>query len=191
MSVKLYDDAIVESFRSLMQDNRISILPVEQALRFSAQLQRDDIRFPLISTYRLGYSIRENDVNYYGLNTGGYRKRNDNGTNTFVQIVPIKINYQLDIFTVDRESCDNIIRELVFYLLQTPSLTVKIPYDINMEHRFNLYMEPDIVDNSDTVEHTNKGVLFRNTLNLYTDDAYLFSNRTQLHGNVSGNVHTI
>ena len=35
MSVKAYDDAIINEFRRVFNDNTIYILPVENAIRFS------------------------------------------------------------------------------------------------------------------------------------------------------------
>ena len=120
--------------------------------------------------------------------SGGYQSRNANGTNTFAQIIPIRINYQMDIFTVDKITGDELVRELIFHIMQNPTLTVDVPYNLNMEHKFNLFLESDVVNNSDTIEHVDKGVKFRNTLTFYTDDAYLFASREQLHGNVTGRV---
>lgn len=191
MSVYFYDKALVTHFRDILDDNRIHILPVEQAIRFTAQLQRDDVKFPLISTTRLGYSIRSSDRNFAALHSGGYQRRTSEGTNMFAQIIPIRIEYQLDVFTVDQRSCDELIRELIFHISQHPTLSVEIPYCLDTEHVFNIFLDDDIVDNSDTVEHVNKGVLFRNTLTLYTDDAYLFASREQLHGKVTSDVHTM
>ena len=39
---------------------------------------------------------------------------------------------------------------------------------------FNFDINPDITDNSDTVEHVNKGVLYRYTSTWVVKDAYLF-----------------
>lgn len=190
MSVGLYDKAIIDHFREIFDDERIHILPVEHAIRFTAQLQKDDVKFPLISTTRLNYSIRTSDVNFHALRQGGYQNRNSNGTNMFAQIIPIRINYQMDIFTVDKTTGDELVRELVFHIMQNPTLMVDVPYKLNMEHNFNIFLDSDIVDNSDTIEHLDKGVRFRNTLTFYTDDAYLFASREQLHGNVTGTVKT-
>ena len=191
MSVYRYDEAIIKHFRDILDDNRISILPVEHAIRFTAQLQKDDVRFPLISTTRLSYSIRQSDVNFTGLRRGGYQNRNSDGTNTFAQIIPIRIEYQMDIFTVDKRTGDELVRELVFHIMQNPTLQVEVPYDLDMIHNFNIFLGADIVDNSDTIEHLDKGVRFRNTLTFYTDDAYLFASKKQLHGNVTGSVNTL
>ena len=110
MSVHRYDKAIIDHFRDILDDERIHILPVELAIRFTAQLRKDDVKFPLISTTRLGYSLRLSDVNFFGLHSGGYQNRNDNGTNTFAQVIPIRINYQMDIFTVDKITGDELVR---------------------------------------------------------------------------------
>lgn len=190
MSVGLYDKAIVNHFRDILDDERIHILPVEHAIRFTAQLTKDDVKFPLISTTRLNYSIRSSDINFYGLRQGGYQNRNSDGTSTFEQIIPIRINYQMDIFTVDKRTGDELVRELVFHILLNPTLQVEVPYGLNAKRDFNIYLDSDIVDNSDTIEHLDKGVRFRNTLTFYTDDAYLFASRQQLHGNVTGVVKT-
>lgn len=188
MSVNRYDEALINHFREIFDDSRIHILPVEQAIRFTAQLRQDNIVFPLISTNRLGYSIKTSEINFNGLRNGGFQNRGENGINTFAQIIPIRINYQVDVFTVSKAQGDELIRELVFHIMLNPTLKVEIPYQLNMKHVFNIFLESDIVDNSDTVEHVNKGVLFRNTLSLYTDDAYLFKSRQELHGKVTGDV---
>lgn len=191
VSVYRYDEAIIDKFRDIFDDNRIHILPVENAIRFTAQLQKDDVKFPLISTTRLGWSIRSSDVNFAAKMTGGLHHRENNNTNVFAQIIPIRIEYQLDIFTVDRQSGDELTRELVFYFYQHPTLTVRFPYMLNGEHHFNLYLDNDVVDNSETIEHVNKGVMFRNTLTFYTDDANLFAGDVQLQGKVISDVEDL
>jgi hypothetical protein len=190
LSVRFYDDAIIKHFRELFDDNRIHILPVENAIRFTAQLKQDNVDFPLISTNRTGWSIRTDEVNWTGMRIGGFQKRNDDGTNTFAKVIPIRITYQVDVFTVDKATGDDIIRELAFSILSRPTLEVDIPYKLDMKHNFNIFMDGEVIDNSDTVEHINKGVLFRNTFTMYTDDAYLFASNIQNHGNITGSVHT-
>lgn len=188
MSVNLYDKALIDHFRDIFDDSRIHILPVEQAIRFTAQLRQDNVIFPLISTNRLGYSIKLSEVNFHGLRNGGFQNRNADNTKTFAQIIPIRINYQVDVFTVSKAQGDELLRELIFHIMLHPTLQVEIPYKLDMEHNFNIFLESDIVDNSDTVEHVNKGVLFRNTITLYTDDAYLFKSRNELQGKVEADV---
>lgn len=191
MSVKAYDDAIINEFRRVFNDNTIHILPVENAIRFSAQLTKDNVRFPMISTTRLGYSIRTDNVNFAAKMIGSFVTRDGKNNNIFAQTVPIRIEYQMDVFTVDRESCDEIVRELIFFFMQHPTLTAHFEYGLDIDHTFNLYLNSEIVDNSDTVEHVNTGVMFRNTLTFYTDDALLFRSKKQRQGEIIANVVTL
>jgi hypothetical protein len=191
MSVKAYDDAIINKFRSIFNDNTIYILPVENAIRFSAQLNRDDVRFPMISTTRLGYSVRNADINLAAKTWGNFVTRDGKNNNIFAQTIPIRIEYQMDVFTVDRASCDEIVRELIFFFAQHPTLIAHFDYGLNIDHNFNLYQNDEIVDNSDTVEHVNNGVLFRNTLTFYTDDARLFRSKKIIQGEVVASVATM
>ena len=117
MSIKAYDDAIINEFRRVFNSETVYILPVENAVRFMAQLKKDNVLFPLISTMRLGFSIRGDKVNQNAKMIGSFAKREDNN-NIYAQCIPIRIEYQLDIFAVDKETCDNISRELIFYIYQ-------------------------------------------------------------------------
>ena len=188
MSVKSYDDAIIKKFREVFIDNTIYILPVENAIRFSAQLRRDDVRFPMISTTRLGYSIINSNVHHNAKMIGSYVRRDGENDNIFAQSIPIRIEYQLDVFAVDRETCDEIVRELVFFIFQHPTLEAHFEYGLDIVQNFNIFLNDDIVDNSDTVEHINNGVMFRNTLTFYTDDARLYRHKKQIQGEVTATV---
>ena len=172
----LYDDAIISKFRDLFDTDKIFIVPPERAKETRAQLSNDNIDFPLISLDRRGWSMLPEHSNWTASRKGVADSISPNGKANMMHILPIRINYQLDVYTVDRVSCDEIMRELIFYFTLHPSMTVKIPYGLNTEHKFNVFFNPDIEDNSDTVEHINKGTLFRYTATLYTDDAYLYAN---------------
>lgn len=184
MSIKSYDDAIINQFRKVFNSNTVYILPVENAIRFSAQLKRDDVTFPMISTTRLGYSIVGNNVNHNAKMIGSFAKRDGKNNNLFAQSIPIRIEYQLDVFSVDRQTCDDIVRELIFYFYQYPTLQAHFEYGLDFDHNFNLFLNDDITDNSDTVEHINNGVMFRNTLTFYTDDSRLFRRKNQKQGEI-------
>lgn len=190
-AVGLYDDAIVTSFRKLLRDQTISIIPPENAIRFAAQVRKDKANLPIVSLNRLGFSIKLDEINQKARNIGSFVTRNGNNENIFAQVIPIRIEYQIDVFTVDRVTCDAICRELIFYMIQHPTLQVTVPYGLDIKHDFNLFLDSDVVDNSDTIEHTEKGVKFRYTLTFYCDDAYLFRQYSQKQAEIVASVGTI
>jgi len=115
MSVYLYDKAIAELFNSITGDS-IMIQPPENAIRNTAQLNGDRMQFPLVSINRTNYSIRSEERNFNALHQGGTVRINDNSNVTMARILPIRIDYQVDVFTVDKKMNDEIVRELLFYL---------------------------------------------------------------------------
>lgn len=191
MSVKAYDDAIVSRFRSIFNDSTISILPPENAIRYIAQLRKDKVELPLISIMRTGYSIVGSMVNQSAKMTGSFTRRDDVNNGLFARSLPIRIEYQLDVYTVDRWSNDELCRELIFFFYQHPTLKAHFDYGLGIDHNFNLFIDDDIVDNSDTVNHTDFGVMFRSTFTFYTDDARLFQSYKQIQGEVVASVNII
>jgi hypothetical protein len=172
--IYLYDEAIVNKFRTIFDDSRITVQPPENAIRYVAQLSEDDVSFPLISLNRTAWSIRAGDISWAQSRTGIANRVNSDNTISVMRAIPIRLEYQLDIYTVDRLTNDEIYRELIFYFIKHPTLEVDIPYTVDGKHVFNLDINPDITDNSDTVEHVNKGVLYRYTSAWVVKDAYLF-----------------
>ena len=172
--IYLYDNAIVDKFRSLFKDSRITVQPPENAIRYVAQLSNDDVKFPLISLNRTSWSLRSGDISWAQSRTGVANRLIPDNTISVMRAIPIQMEYQLDVYTVDRLTNDEIYRELIFYFIKNPTLEVEIPYTVDNKHVFNLDINPDITDNSDTVEHVNKGVLYRYTSTWVVKDAYLF-----------------
>jgi hypothetical protein len=186
----VYDVAIIDKLRSVFKDNTISILPVEDAFRFVSQLNADKLDLPTISTTRLGITILSSQVNQAAKTIGHYVGRDGENNNVYVQSIPIRIEYQMDIFTVDRASNDAIVRELIFFFMLKPTLVAHYRYGLNIDHNFNLFLNEDVTDNSDTLEHVNSGVKFRTTLTFYTDDARLVRRKRQRQGDIAAVVKT-
>ena len=176
MSAYIYDSAVTNLFESITGD-KIFVNPPETAFRNVSQLNGDKLKFPLINLNRTNLSIRTDEVNFNALHEGATVRMNDDNTVTHARVLPIRIEYQVDVFTVDKKMNDEIVRELLFYLYVHPTHIVKIGYGLDFEHKFNLYLDPDVQDNSDVVSHINNGVIFRSTFTMYCPDAYLWSSK--------------
>lgn len=185
MSVYLYDNAIVETFKSIINDDRIYITPAENVIRTIARLNDDDVQFPMISLTRTGTQLQPShfSMRYDGLPV--YADYN-NEVMQKLQAMPIRINYQVDIWTRNREENDNLVRELVFYLSTHQAMYVDIPYELNQKHVFTFALDNTIDDNSDIINHKNSGEYFRQTLTAYVDDAYLWKTSKAPTVNVTG-----
>jgi hypothetical protein len=71
-----------------------------------------------------------------------------------INVIPIRIGYQLDIYTRYMAEADEYIRNFVFNFVNYPKLKVVLPYnDLNLEHLSNIWLGSTVSDNSDIEEH--------------------------------------
>ena len=174
MSAYLFDQALVDRLCQITEDSRIHIVPPESAIDFLAQFDKDKVEFPAIVVTR--GSITLNDTrNQYALLKGQTTRLNPDNTASKMKLIPMRMEWSINVYAVDRYSCDEIIRELVFYFMTYPRFQVKVPYDLDVAQNFDILVDPEIVDNSDLVEFPNHGTLFRETITVYTENAHLYS----------------
>lgn len=181
MSVKLYDDALLEKFKRWTAGSNIFLTGVNETRRLFdvvSDIKNDaPIQLPIITLSRPGgYTIL--NKNRRPISFDGARAIvNDNG-GAKLNAVSIGIAYQIDIYTRYLEEADEYARNLVFNIINYPKLTVEIPYeDLNLLHDANIRLTSDVEDNSDIPERMIAGQFTRLTLGINIDDAYLFDVR--------------
>lgn len=187
VGIYAYDMALIEDLRTrfnLKKDgtpktnNNVYITNAENVFEIIGDVSNDEIKFPLISLVRTGWSISDEKPEM--MTKAGALKdvkigdKDGKLKQIRLQAIPISINYQIDVWTRTRIDNDAVTRELVWYYTLNPQLLVEIPHGLNMTHPFNIFFESEIEDNSDIVEHINRGQYFRQTLGLYINDAYLW-----------------
>lgn len=177
-----YDNAIIEELNKRFNKNpkdetrrkkQIYIVSPESALDMNAILNNDSIKLPIISLNRLGWSLQDNRSHPLRF-SGKFVEKLEGGVKMYLHAMPIVINYSIDVWTNSRLENDLIMREILWYYSLNPTMNVFIPYGFNYNHTFNIFFNNEIEDNSDIVEHDNRGRLFRQTATFYTDDAYLW-----------------
>ena len=93
-----------------------------------------------------------------------------------INAVPIELRYQLDIYTRERAHADEYVRNFIFNFINLPKVKVVIPYmNANIEHLSTVWLDGNVIDNSDISERLFPDQFTRYTLRLVVDDAYLFS----------------
>jgi len=184
MSIKLYDDALLEKLTEWTR--RIKNMHIygpgdtNQLFEITADESGDKpIKLPIITLTRPGgYTILNTNKNvktYDGKMIDSF----EDGTSLTLNSIPIQINYQIDIYTRKLEEADVYTRELIFNIINHPTLKITIPYnDLNMEHVATIRIGDTVEDNSGVPDmHLKYGQFTRFTLNINIDDAYLWSVR--------------
>ena len=179
MAIRYYDEALTEKIKSWVKDPDMRVLSPNDSTRLfqmKADLNNDKpLQLPLIAISR-DSEIEIINTNKHALTYDGAHIEVDEEKSKQLNAIPIKISYQLDIYTKYFTEADEYIRNFVFNLINYPRLSIEIPYNNSkIVHNFTIQLDSTISDNSDISERLIAGQFTRMTLKFYIDDAYLFS----------------
>lgn len=191
MSLKLYDDALIEKIRGWTKNSSLQIVGTEQSKRLFEVIADENkdspIQLPLISIKRRGgydiLNINKKPLTFDGLSLDSTVKKTIQ-----LNAIPISIKYQIDIYTRYFEEADQYQRNIVFNIVNFPKLQIFIPYnDVQIQHDSNIRLLSEVQDNSEIPERLVQGQFTRLSLGVEVDDAYLWDAR--LRDNISIDVY--
>lgn len=184
MGVKLYDDAIVSKFKQWTQRTNIHIYSPSETKRIfeiiAEQTNDKPIELPFIGLSRVGgYTILNTQMQpmtYDGLTLQANQK-----ASLQLNAVPIQIDYQIDVYTRQLSEADDYVRNLVFNIINFPSLEVHVPYrDCDIKHKASIQLAAqEVADNSSIPERLITGQFTRLSLMITVNDAYLWDLRVR------------
>lgn len=179
MAIRFYDEALSNKIKAWVKDPNLTILkPSESSRLFQLKADLDNDKpftLPLIAL------SRDSDIEI--LSTAKKALTYDGGhlaanlqTSEVLNAIPIKISYQLDIYTKYFAEADEYVRNFVFNFINYPGISIEIPYNNSkVIHDSMVLVESTISDTSDIPERLISGQFTRMSLRLTIDDAYLFS----------------
>lgn len=180
MSVTLYDKALLKKIQFWVKDPNIEILGVDQStdlFKYRSDINNDrPIALPLISLSREP-TITIMSTTKQPLTFDGLKIESENGKTNQMNAVPIRIRYQLDIYTRYNYEAQEYVRNFIFNLINYPKVEFEVPYN-NSKIIMNayIYLGSDYVNNSDIPEKLIRDQFSRETLNFYID-GYLYDYR--------------
>ena len=180
MAIRYYDDALIIKLKKWIPDNsNLRVLKPEETTRLfetTADDQDDSpIKLPLVALSRntdieLLLNIKS-PMSYDGLKIS-----QDSLSTAQFNVIPIKVNYQLDIYTKTYNEADEYVRSFLFKLINNPVIKITIPYNnANIEHIANIRVLSNVSDTSNISERLFSGQFTRWTIQLELQDAFLFN----------------
>lgn len=178
----LYDEAIKKDLErsfnpSNVPDPVVRVVEVDAAIGLAAQLQNDNITFPLVAVTRMpDHSIDESRMNFT-LAHRGVISVFDHKTNMIYRerIMPIKLTYTLTVLTTKTTDMDELMRELIFKYTSMYFLTIKLPYEASRKVRFGVRIDWDegIQRKSGQLEYIASGQVYQSIITLQCDGCFL------------------
>ena len=199
MACRYYDDAIIDKLKKWVPEkSNLRVLKPDETKRLFETIADDTkdskIKLPVIALSRskdiqLQLNIK-NSRSFDGLilnkkvwdsESQSWKIINDKGITAHINIIPVLLNYQLDIYTKTYDECDEYVRQFLFKLINNPVIYIEIPYndsvygDITLQHIANIRVLPTVSDTTDIAEHLFAGQFTRYSIQLELQDAFLFS----------------
>lgn len=141
----VYDNAIVEDLRkSFNPDNvpnpAVTVMDPNDAIGIAAQIQDDKIQFPVVALTRTSPIAIDESLKNFTKTKKGVVTTFDNDTNTLYseRSIPVKLSYELSVFTTNTADMDEIIRELLFKYSSMYFLDIIVPYESKRRIRFGV-----------------------------------------------------
>ena len=188
MSVIYYDTALKEKLKEVF--NNTFFATTEEAFKECARVNNGKVKLPLISVFRpMGFTINTSRYNEHEFRTGYFIKKVKEPPKAEMRVLkalPVRLQYQVDVWTVTKASCDRLTEELIMWLQYDPYIRFVNPvvelmkYDevegeVEKTIEAALKIEKTIQDNSDVLSFEDRGRYYRNTFEIFFDEPRLFS----------------
>lgn len=176
--IYLYDEAIVNDLKKSFNPNAVenpvvSVVSPERVVDIAAQLQNDEISFPLVAlTRNEDISIDTNLTNFTRMHKGVAAVVDPKTNNLYYeQAIPLKLNYALTVLTTNTADMDELVRELIFKYTRMYFLTITLPYEGQRKVRFGITVDTDsdIERSSGVVEYLESGQLYQSIIHLHCE----------------------
>ena len=186
MSVRFYDEAITNKIKSWIKDPKLVLLKPEETSRlFQTKADQNNdkpLTLPLIAIAREPeieiLNTQRQPKSYDGMKVVAYDEKGKPikfDSSFKLTAVPIKIAYQIDIYTRNLVEADEYSREFTLRLINKPTIEIEIPYNnVKLKHQSTIHMQNVIRDNSDIPERHFVTQFTKFTINIEVDDAYYF-----------------
>lgn len=201
MAIHYYDDLITAKIqRWIPEASTLRVLHPDESKKFFEMTADDNkdqaFKMPLIALSRRDelelLSTVKSPKSYDGLRlipsnlqtdlTGLKGKAYDEARSLFPEgtylfnVLPIRPEYQLDIYTKTAEECEEYVRTFLFKLINNPYLNIEIPYNQQkIKHNAYIRLLPNIANTSSIAERVFSGQFTRWTIQFELHEAFLFS----------------
>lgn len=177
----IYHEAVKKLIKSSFS-GQVVLEEVDAAYDNAIKQVKGKLQFPFISLYPTPTIEFENSKNSFpSYNRGsemftqvpvfdeyGNYKGSDDKVAKNVKSLYINIEYQIDVWAIDRQTAEEVIRELMFWFYENQELSVTF---YGQPLTFTFTVGNNIQDNTDLVNYESNGKIYRYTTNILLSTA--------------------
>ena len=182
MAIRFYDEAIANKINSWLpksKNRKIQVLKPDEVKRlFGIEAdERNDkpIQLPLIAISR-DTQIDVMHPTKRAMSFDGMMLESDGKHTLQLDAVPISITYQIDMYTRHFDEGDELLREMIFKIINNPQLVIELPYNNQkLKQVCAMKLQGSVEDTSSVSERLFSGQFTRWSMRVDIDGAYLYS----------------
>ena len=177
----MYHEAVKRLIGSVFS-GQVVLEQVDTAYDNAIKQVRGQMKFPFISIYptpTIEFENSKNSFPSYHIGSPMYKevpvfddygnyKESDNTVAKNVKSLYINIEYQIDVWAIDRPTAEEVIRELMFWFYENQELSVVF---YGQPLTFTFTVGNNIQDNTDLVNYESNGKIYRYTTNILLSTA--------------------
>lgn len=178
MAIRYYDDVLAAKLKRWNPTSDLRILKPNEVKRLFALAAEDSLDKPLaLPCIALS---RNNDLEIVtNIKTpksyAGLKVRQTEAETMLLNAIPVRPQYQLDIYTKTAEEGDEYLRQYLFKLINNPVIKIIVPYNgVDREQIANIRVLNTVSDTSEVSERLFPGQFNRWTIQLEIQDAFLY-----------------
>ena len=159
MNLEAYDKSLIDKLSQVFTNSQYA--SPDEVFSKAKDDESGSIILPMISAYRIATKLSTESGQLS--HPGRVRGRLNPKERLAQQYLHLDVTYQVDIWSVDRSSCDAIFVELLFYLLDQPNICTPIP-QLNGEEVGLVITDTD--NEMEFMDFKEKGRIYRNMITL-------------------------
>lgn len=178
MAIRYYDDVLAAKLKRWNPASDLRVLKPNEVKRLFALSAEDTKDKPLTLPF-IALS-RNNDLEIEtNIKTpksyAGLKLCQTESETMLLNAIPVRPQYQLDIYTKTAEEGDEYLRQYLFKLINNPVIKIVIPYNgVEVEQIANIRVLSTVSDTSEISERLFSGQFNRWTIQLEIHDAFLY-----------------
>lgn len=178
MAIRYYDDVIAAKLKRWNPIADLRVLKPNEVKRLFALNAEDSGDKPL--TLPCIALSRNNDLEIEAniktpKSYAGLKLRQTEAETLLLNAIPVRPQYQLDIYTKTAEEGDEYLRQYLFKLINNPVIKIVVPYNgVEVEQIANIRVMNTVSDTSEISERLFTGQFNRWTLQFEIQDAFLY-----------------
>lgn len=178
MAIRYYDDVIAAKLKRWNPSADLRVLKPNEVKRLFAlsaeDLEDKPLTLPCIALSR--NNDLEIEVNYKTPKSyAGLKLKQTEAETLLLNAIPVRPQYQLDIYTKTAEEGDEYLRQYLFKLINNPVIKIVVPYNgVEVEQIANIRVMNTISDTSEISERLFSGQFNRWTIQFEIQDAFFY-----------------